>query len=421
MKVTLTDRKLKSLKPTGQPFFVWDVAVPGFGVRVMGKPKAPVLSFGVMKRLSGREYPTFSVVGHYGAITLEDARIKARGWLAEIAAGRDPRKLEKARLEAEHARQTCTFDTALAAYLEHKSGLRTIGEIKREMRREFGHWLSWPITDIDEDHIKRTIKRIIPRGREQARASFRRLASFFTWVVDTGDYGIKVSPLGGLKVSALVGDATNGSRQRVLTDSEISAYWRASSTLRYPLDQYFKLLLLTALRRNECSDAVWREFDLKNKLWVIPAARMKGREGKAVPHAVPLTDDILALLEGLPRFTGDCLFSSTGGRRPINGFTTAKARLDKAMRADLGERFEPFTPFTIHDVRRTVRTRLSGLKVQTEVAEAILAHAKPGIQGVYNLHDYLDEKRAALAQWHGALRQILEPPWENVIVLTARA
>ena len=49
-----------------------------------------------------------------------------------------------------------------------------------------------------------------------------------------------------------------------------------------------------------------------------------------------------------------------------------------------------------HDIRRTVRSRLSRLKVTEEAREAVLAHARPGIKGVYDLHDYLDEKREAL-------------------------
>ena len=84
---------------------------------------------------------------------------------------------------------------------------------------------------------------------------------------------------------------------------------------------FFNSLLLTALRLNEPAKAQWSEFDFNAKLWVIPAERMKG----GFAHAVPLTPEISALLESLPRFRGgDFVFSTTGGEKPINGFGKAK-------------------------------------------------------------------------------------------------
>jgi hypothetical protein len=161
-KVVLTDRKLKSLKPApdGKPYFAWDITVPGFGVRVMGKPEAPVKSFGVMKRFPGspvkrdakgkeRVDPTFWAFGRYGAMSLQEGRDKARVSLAQIAKGCDPRREEerqrRAAIEAERAKQEATVEAALEAYFVRKAGLRTIGEIKRDMRREFRDWLSWPL------------------------------------------------------------------------------------------------------------------------------------------------------------------------------------------------------------------------------------------------------------------------------------
>jgi hypothetical protein len=76
-------------------------------------------------------------------------------------------------------------------------------------------------------------------------------------------------------------------------------------------------------------------------------------------------------------------------------------------------------PWKNHDVRRTVRSGLSRLKVTEEAREAILAHARPGIKGIYDHHDYLDEKREALELWAAQLRTIFEPTPANVIELAA--
>jgi integrase len=87
----------------------------------------------------------------------------------------------------------------------------------------------------------------------------------------------------------------------------------------------YRLLMLSGLRRNEVAEAQWREFDLKKKIWTIPAERMKG----GAAHVVPLTDEMLALLSSLPRLdAGDHLFSTTLGRKPVSGFSNTKRRLD---------------------------------------------------------------------------------------------
>src|SRR6202042_2868957 len=92
------------------------------------------------------------------------------------------------------------------------------------------------------------------------------------------------------------------------------------------------LLLLTALRLNEAADASWSEFDLAKRLWIISAARMKGRNGESYEHAVPLTDDVLAILKELPRFKrGNHLFSTSFGASPVWMSNKVKKRVDERM------------------------------------------------------------------------------------------
>jgi integrase len=132
---------------------------------------------------------------------------------------------------------------------------------------------------------------------------------------------------------------------------------------------------------------------------------MKGKNGKARPHSVPLTADVLAILESLPRFNaGPYLFSTTNGERPAWVSTEVKDRLDAAM----AKRLRAAVPEWVnHDLRRTVRSGLSELRVSPDVAEAILAHVKPGIRGVYDRFEHFDEKRDALELWSQHLRRIV--------------
>ena len=63
-------------------------------------------------------------------------------------------------------------------------------------------------------------------------------------------------------------------------------------------------------------------------------------------------------------------------------------------------------PWVNHDLRRTMRTGLSRLRVDRDIREVVLAHTRPGVEGVYDRHDYLDEKRDALERWASYVRNL---------------
>jgi integrase len=151
-------------------------------------------------------------------------------------------------------------------------------------------------------------------------------------------------------------------RDRGLSDAELRAIWDAAEAMGYPYGPCIRLLVLTGQREREVADMRWSEADFDRRLWTIPAARMKG--GRA--HEVPLAPAAAALLEALPRFTGECVFTTTGREKPINGFGKAKVRIDKL--SGVGG-------WVFHDLRRTMRTHLSALPVQDLVRELVIAHA----------------------------------------------
>jgi integrase len=198
-------------------------------------------------------------------------------------------------------------------------------------------------------------------------------------------------------------------RTRILRDVEMRALWAATESMGYPYGPLIRLLVLTGQRKSEVSDARWSEFDLQRWLWTIPAERMKAD----APHTVPLTAEAVAVLESLPRFqNGGYLFSTTLGQKPVSGFSKAKIRLDEFLSAELRNRVGElgivhFEPWTIHDIRRTVRTGLSALPIPDLVRELVIAHAKPGLHKVYDQYAYLDEKRRALELWETRLLEIV--------------
>ena len=128
-------------------------------------------------------------------------------------------------------------------------------------------------------------------------------------------------------------------------------------------------------RLSDVANASWPEFDFRQKLWTIPAARYK----TGAAQVVPLTKEMLALLDTLPHFdSGEFLFSASWGRTPVANFSKPKLRLDARMRKTL-----PKLPdWVVHDIRRTVRSQLSALPVEQHVRELVIGHAKPGLHKV---------------------------------------
>jgi len=430
----LNDRTVSSLRPDKSledglgHFDTWDRDLKGFGVRVS---KTGRRTFVLATRYPGSQNPTRRALGTYPALTLADARKKARAWLELIERGIDPENAEEEARQTELRKQANTFASVAEKYLETKviGKQRKADDVARDFRKVFiALWGERPITSIMQADVVALIEGIRDNGTAatlavygkgpkadkkpapgQARNLLGYLKTFFAWAVGRGVYGLPGSPCTFIKGQDVIGQRDAGNR--TFNDAELVAFWNASSKLPYPYSPLYRLLLLTGLRLNEVTDAAWSEFDLAKGIWVIPAARMKGKNGKVRPHSVPITADIKAILSELPRFNGgEYLFSTTNGESPVWVSDKIKKRLDAEMLLTLQERNKKATlPAWInHDLRRTLRSRLSELRINPDVAEAILAHKKPGIRGVYDQYEYFDEKRHALDQWATRLREIVE-------------
>jgi integrase len=489
-KRTLNDRIVTTLKVSGitkdgkprDRLDVMDALVPGFGVRVTSKGQRTYILAG---RFPGRPYYTRRELGDVGALALTDARSKARSWIELIGQGKDP-AAEEARIERENLRrQENTFLAVAEEYIrlvivgpdETKPKQRKGPEIARVIRSVFILlWGERPITEITRHDVLTAIEAVRDHGTAkmlashgikvkqrkggrgnagrapaQARNLLGSLKTLFSWAIERGTYGLEVSPCDHLRSARIIGEKESG--DRVLSDDEIFAFWRATGRMGYPAGPLYQLLLLTGLRLNEVADGRWTEFDpavmrairqrpenqsvgwtkLKSDqlAWVIPGDRMKGKNGKVRPHVVPLTTDVLEILEILPHFKrGDYLFSTTFGEKPVWIGDKVKNKLDlrmlRTIRALTRRRGEDprrvgLPHWINHDLRRTLRTGLSALRVDREVREAVLAHVKPGIEGVYDLYDLLDEKRHALELWAVRLRSIVTAQSNsigNVVPLT---
>jgi len=415
-KRNLTDRTLKALKPAtaGKHYDVMDSVVPGFGVRVSDTGRR---TFILVKRFPGSLNPTRLALGEFGALSLEKARTKARDWLELIRQGKHPKDEERRQRVAEERRRANSFRTVaedfinLAAMKQRKGG-----EVKRDIEREFiARWDGRPITDISAHDVTAVLDEAVARGAPyQAHNLLGHIRRLFNWAIARGVYGVDRSPCDRMKPKDVIGP--KAVRTRVFSDSEWRAFWRATEGMKYPYGPLFRMLALTGQRKSEVAEAQWSEFDLARKLWTIPAERMKAD----APHVVPLSDAVIAILKSLPRFDkGDHLFSTDFGHKPVNGFSKAKAALDMPILAEL-RKDNPkakLAPFVIHDIRRGMRTGLSALPVSSDVAELVIAHARPGLRKVYDQYAFESEKRKALELWASRLRDIVEVAPANLVSL----
>lgn len=432
---TLKDRTLRNLKPApkGERYELLDAIVPGLGIRVTDTGKK---TFFLQARypgprrakdeegapLPGRRPPTRRALGEYGAISLEEARQKARGWLEVLQRGVDPSLAELEARRAAERQALATFESVAEAFIEHieRDGQRKADVVARELRKEFiPVWRDRPITSVTADDVTDVIDAVVARGAPySAHNHLSNVRRLFNWAIARRRYGLDHSPCDRMRPKEVIGK--KASRTRILNDNEIRAFWRAATAMEYPYGPLFKLLLVTIQRKSEIADAVRSERNLNRALLEIPAERMKMGAG----HVVPLSPLAVEIFSSLPEFEGKYLFTTTFGEKPVDGFSKAKKRLDALMLLELGKVAAEaggdadkvrLQPFVLHDLRRTGRTALSSLPISDIVRELVIAHAKPGLHKVYDQYAYLEEKRQALELWSNKLQSIIEPRPSNVL------
>ncbi|MGB5905093.1 MAG: site-specific integrase [Xanthobacteraceae bacterium] len=461
-KKTLSDRFLENVKaaPKGRTVDIRDNKIPGFGVRVGDradeKGRAETVTFVLYCRWPSTGAPARRKLGNAKKMSLAAARKKAKRWLDLVEQGIDPQEQERQEKAAQRAAELAeaalrenTFDKVAEQWFRRIKGQRKAREVERDVRRIFlQRWTDVPVTSITAADVERVINSMTDTPA-QLRNALGYVQRLFRWAARQSRFGLAESPAEKLRAQDFVGKKRRGNR--VLTDEELRLLWRAVTRLRterrrtddvddrasiwfpgnYPFGPLFRLLMLTGQRKSEVACARWREFDLPKRLWTIPAERMKSDRA----HVVPLTDEMMALLEALPRSTSkrndyDHLFSTTNGQKPVNSFGKVKARIDRrmlsALRALARKRGEDPTAvvlprWTIHDIRRTVRTGLSALPIPYQVCELMIAHAMSELGATYDLYSYEREKRRGFDLWGSRLHILLRrSARDNVVEFAAR-
>jgi integrase len=416
---------------TNQAQELRDDKVPGLFVRVVGKTRAPVafvrFSLGVGRSAKRVERKV-------GEITLEYPLDRARRRALELrTAGREGKDLVAEAIAAQERQKQDERDAVermfpvvarkWTAWLEDQ-GKRWKDAPRIVESDMIPAWEAKRIEEVSKADVRDLVKKVTRRAKNSGRRGAtgaqggKVLATakrFFEWCIDE-DY-IQVNPCRRLKP-----EVRDGKGQRVLDDREIRAFWRAADRMGYPFGVCTQLLLMTTQRRSMVSKSGVREFDFKTyRRWSIPKEHTK-KVKQMKPHRVPVTDWMQTLFErAMDESPSKVLLFSTNGETSISGWSKYKDDLDEKMLEELrreakasGEDAEAvsFMRWTLHDLRRTVSTRMVNkpLRIEPKIIDLIQHHfpaETDELRVIYQLEENEDEMREALEKWGAELRRIL--------------
>lgn len=413
-KKALTEAAIRRLKPpTKGQVERFDALLPGFALRLSYRGTK---TFIVMYRVNGRQRrATLGAWSEDGAgLTLAKAREKARRYKEYAKAGIDPVEAERQRLDetkTEHDRAASnTFEAVVESFVEKfaKPRQRTWRETRRVLRSGCAEWMTRPIRTITKGDAYKLLDGFVAAGHEaKARVTLSWLKTLWRWAAKRDIVEAPIMDMVEIEIESR-------HRDRAYSDDEIAALWRGANKLDMAMAAYLRLLMLTAVRRNELAGMRWCEFDDAEAptLWTIPTARTKTakrREANERIYLVPLSPLAARIVTGLPQVDGAEEFVFPG-RKGGQAFVPG-SKLLAAIREASG-----IGDFTFHTVRHSVATWLQDQGHGTFERGLILNHAEAGVTAGYS-HGYpLELKRALMATWSDHVAALVKPG-DNVELL----
>jgi integrase len=381
--------------------WLWDAdhreVVKGFGAR----RQTDGIFYYVRFRLNGRQH--IKSLGRHGSpLTPDTARSAAKTKLGIVASGADPFAAEAMARAAE------TFGKEVERYLARKKTTmkpRAYTETERHLMHHAKPLHRSRLGEIDRRAIAVRLAEVEeasgPVARNRVRSS---LSAFFGWAITEGF--IELNPVSGTAKAE-----EGGSRERVLSQSELAEVWAALEEDQF--GDIVRLLILTGQRREEIGSLRWSEIDFERGLIVLPPLRTKNKG----LHELPLSSLAQAVLKRQPHRKNDDKsardFVFGHGAGGFSGWSDRKARLDQRIldtRGKADPKAKQMLDWRLHDLRRTAATVMADkLGVLPHIIEAILNHVsghRSGVAGVYNRARYEAEMREALDQWAALIETI---------------
>lgn len=385
----LTDTKIKSLKPKDKVYKVADR--DGLYVSVS---TAGTITFRYDYRINGRRETL--TIGKYGAdgINLAEARERLMIARKQVSEGISPateKRVERNKIR--NADRFCVFAEKYLADVQLADSTKAlrVATYERDIKDTFGNRL---MTEITADEIRSHCEKIKERGAPSTAIFVRDLiANVYRYAIQRGHKF--ANPADEIANSSI---ATFKKRERVLTPREIKLFFNTLEETQsdFALKKAVKFILLTMVRKGELVNATWDEVDFKNKVWTIPAERMKAKRA----HNVYLSEQALDLIIAFQIYSEGSPYLLPGRinrRQPIanSSLNRVIANCIKFINKDE----QRIDEFTVHDLRRTGSTLLHEMGFNSDWIEKSLAHEQQGVRAVYNKAEYAEQRKEMMQRW----------------------
>lgn len=386
----LTDLQIRNAKAPKKEIKLFD----GGGLFLSVTPSGGKL-WRLKYRFGGREKKLS--LGAFPEISLSDARRKREEARKLIAQGIDP-GLAKKEQEAE---SNDTFERVAAEWMDYKKASRfsprhadrVWRSLENDIFPSLGHM---PVAQITTKQIADVIKQIESRGvRETAARALQKITAILQFAAKDQ----RVAHNAARELRGTV-ETRRVEHMPAMRREDLPEFLRRLETANvYAVTRLaIKMVLLTLTRTQEIRGARWEEFDFDQRLWTIPADRMKMK----VEHRVPLSDQAIDVLEQLRPISGKVDYCFPGHQDPTR-MMSENAMLYALWR--MGYRGKA----TVHGFRATGSTILNECGFNPDAIERQLAHAERNkIRAAYHRSEYMEERRKMMGWWGNYLDQLKE-------------
>jgi integrase len=401
----LTDAKVRSLKAKTKRYEVWETGRSGFGLRVSTSSNKSWFYFyrieGKNRRMTLGVYPEMTVEkAHSAHAKAREQRIK----------GIDPNEL-LIQSNIEH-RGSPTVSQLVNEYIEKwaRPRKRTWAEDARMLSKDVvPHLGKRKAKDIKRRDIVLLIDEIVERGSPiTANRTLRIIKKMFSFAVKRGV--LDASPCVEIDPPA-----KENQRERILNEEEIKMFWFGldKAKMSEGTKLVLRLLLITAQRKGEVSQAEWSEIDFKNRWWTIPKERSKNER----THRVALSPMAIDILKQAKTLSEDSrwIFPSSKGQS-ITPRSISRAVRNNSEKTPNGNPkhtppygdFFKIDHFTPHDLRRTATSMMTSMEIAELDVSKVLNHTIQTVTNKhYNHYSYDKEKQKAMGVWDRKLTDIL--------------
>lgn len=384
---SLTNKEISNAKPKKKEYTIFD----GNGLRVRVKPNGTkTWLFNYTRPSNGKR--ANMTLGSYPSLPLTSARKLALEAIEDLEKGIDPQVKKKNKKATEKQKAQSTLEGLVDSWIVVKSTTvseKTITNIQRSLRLHLLPQLGkTPVTELTAPLVIETLHPLQAKGHlETLRRICQRINEIMSFAQNKEL--IVHNPLSKIH-SAFLKPITHN--MKTIRTEELPELMRALSKGRvlHTTRGMIEWQLHTMTRPSETAHARWDEINWEEKLWIIPAERMKKRRD----HIVPLTNQTLRILDEMKKINSGSEYIFASYKDPLSPSHSETANVALKRMGFKGR-------LVSHGLRALASTTINETKLfHADVIEMALAHVdKNQVRGTYNRALYLNQRRKMMCWW----------------------